>query len=214
MMPLFIIVLMCGLRIGEALGMTWDKIDLEERTMEISQQLISYFDSGKHIYKLVPYTKNGEKRTICLPELTVDWLMVQQKNQMGVPNPMNLVFTNDEGNWIKYGQARYQFSKIMEGIGREDVTIHSLRHTAATTVLYTTGDFAAQQRFMGHRSSMTTARYGDVTIEAARAFADAIDAAFAEICAEGLGIAISPEVRERIREIRNKSTGWKGDSFG
>ena len=210
-LPLFAVILLCGLRIGEALGLTWNKVDLHEKTVEISQQLISYRENGEQVYRIVPYTKNGEVRILCLPEIAAEWLIRQKELQEQMKREssqwdadMNLVFSDENGDFMKYHQARYQFKKIMDEIGRSDVTLHSLRHTAAATVLYTTGDIAAQQRFLGHRSVLTSRRYGDATLEAQRRFADAIDAAFAEICAEGLGIELTEEIKERLRRIREQ----------
>ncbi len=63
----------------------------------------------------------------------------------------------------------------MEKIGRPDVTPHSLRHTAATTLLYNTKDILLVKEMLGHRSVNTTNYYPSVSLQERQEAAKLLD---------------------------------------
>ena len=175
--PVILFTLFLGLRIGECLGLSWNNIDFENEKVTISQQFVSYYKDGKTIQALVPYTKTRKNRTLPLPEIAVELLKEQQK--VYVENQDNLIFTEDDGKPILYAAFYYRFNQIMEKIGRPDVTPHSLRHTAATTLLHTTKDILLVKEMLGHTSVKTTGRYPTVSLQERRYIAKALDDYFA-----------------------------------
>ena len=174
---LLLFTLALGLRIGEALGLSWNNIDLEKGNVTISQQLTSYYKDNKTYNALLPYTKTRNDRTLPLPELAKELLIEQRK--FSVENPDNLVFTEENGKAIIYATFYYQFNKLMERIGRTDITPHSLRHTTATTLLYNTKDILLVKEMLGHKSLNTTGHYPTVTLQERQEAAKAIDEYFA-----------------------------------
>ena len=85
--PVILLTLFLGLRIGETLGLSWNNIDLEAGTVKISQQLTSYYDNqtGKTVQALLPYTKTRENRELPLPEIARELLREQKKITSIIP---------------------------------------------------------------------------------------------------------------------------------
>ena len=169
--------LFLGLRIGETLGLSWDNIDIDNGNVTISQQLTSYYKDGKTHQVLLPYTKTRKNRTLPLPEVAQE-LLIEQKN-FYTENPDRLVFTEKNGKAIIYASFYYQFNKLMYKIGRNNVTPHSLRHTTATTLLYSTKDIFLVKEVLGHRSLNTTVHYPTVSLQERQEAAKALDEYFA-----------------------------------
>ena len=67
----------------------------------------------------------------------------------------------------------------MSEIGRPDITPHSLRHTAATTLLYNTKDILLVKEVLGHKSLNTTGHYPTVSLQERQTAAKALDEYFA-----------------------------------
>ena len=159
------------------LALSWNNIDLDNGNVTISQQLTSYYKDGKTHQVLLPYTKTRKNRTLPLPEVAQE-LLIEQKN-FYTENPDRLVFTEKNGKAIIYASFYYQFNKLMYKIGRNNVTPHSLRHTTATTLLYSTKDIFLVKEVLGHRSLNTTVHYPTVSLQERQEAAKALDEYFA-----------------------------------
>ena len=177
--------LFMGLRIGETLGLSWDKVNFEENTVEISQQAVSYYKNGKTLQSIVPYTKEKNKRILPLPEIARNLLVMQRDKHIDSDN--NLVFTENNGMMMLYPSFYYNFNKLMKSIGRDDVTPHDLRHTMASTLLYSTDDILLLKEFLGHNSLNTTFRYPTATLQERQETANAIDDYFMPMLCEVFG---------------------------
>ena len=171
-----LITLFLGLRIGESLGLSWNKIDMENKNVEISQQVISYYKDGKTVQTLVPYTKNKSVRVLPIHEIA--FKIFEEQREKYIPNENNLVFTEDNGKIILYAAFYYQFNKIMNKLGRPDITPHSLRHTAATTLLYEAKDILLVKEVLGHNSIRTTEIYPTVSLHERKEIAMTLDKYF------------------------------------
>jgi integrase len=72
---LFIFLFFTGVRIGEAAGLKWKRVDFKNRKVRISKTIV--FCDGKHLYKS-PKTK-GSIRNVKLSEFVVNAFYEQQK---------------------------------------------------------------------------------------------------------------------------------------
>ena len=192
--PLFVIIYLLALRIGEALGLMWKDIDFENREVLISRQLTRTRHNGHVLYQLDNYTKNDVIDTVDLNDLSVCWFQIQkqrQENWSGLHhqycNPEGYVFTDEYGSRLNYDKAYYQFNKLMALIGRPDVTPHSLRHTAASVALYTTENRLFVSEFLRDRSLQAVDTYAQPTYEQQLGFARALHKEFSALirCAIG-----------------------------
>lgn len=175
----FGILYACGLRPGEARALTWFNINMEKKTLTITQAFAEKTNEIKP-----PKTEAG-KRTIPIPDWYID--ILKQIPRTDCP----YVFHTDRGNpidstrcnrvWktllremeIKAGATLYRNKIIMySGIIGQDLTPYNLRHTYATELVKKGVDIKTAQYLLGHSDIRVTMNiYAHVTddmIETAR----------------------------------------------
>lgn len=168
---LYKIYLFTGLRETELLGLTWDKIDFNARTIVINQQLRRPIKGER--YRLAA-TKNKGTRTLYPPDIVFDILIAQREKQKemmesageewddhGIPN---LVFTTRTGKYRSVASVQYHFKKIVSAAGIKEARIHDLRHAYASMSISAGVNVKFVQEALGHASAaFTLNRYTDVT---------------------------------------------------
>ncbi len=162
----FILALHTGLRPGEWLGLTWDAVDWENGRLTIRQALNEI--EGRLSMGNVK-TKAG-LRTISLPKKALAALKRQKKRQIqkrlasggSWQNDMNLVFTNNRGGPLPRTRvAARDLKRILRKANLEGVTLHTLRHTHASILIYQGVDIKAVSRRLGHENiTITLQTYG------------------------------------------------------
>lgn len=165
------IMMYSGLRRGELLALTWNDIDLKNKTIRVNKAVA--VKGGKLAVK--PMTKSeAGMRTVDIPQKLVDFLNVQSHdNLLVVPAASGRLMsaTGWRALWQsyittlnnKYGQRTLNDKKKMKKSGRHkfDMTIppitpHWLRHTFAT-LLYLAGvDVLTAKEQLGHADVKTT----------------------------------------------------------
>ena len=167
---LYTITLFTGLREGEALGLTWDRVDFMRGTILISKQLQKEKKAGGQ-FRLVSLKNDKPRRIQPAPwvmQLLRDRKLQQyeHKEKAGAAwsNPLNLVFTNElGGNLIPQTVVRH-FKEIVTAIGRPDARFHDLRHSYAVASLRSGDDIKTVQGNLGHATAAFTLEvYGHVT---------------------------------------------------
>lgn len=167
---LFTFTLFSGLREGEALGLTWDRVDFMRGTILVSKQLQKEKKAGGE-FRLVSLKNDKPRRITPAPwvmQLLRDRKLQQyeHKEKAGAAwsNPMNLVFTNElGGNLIPQTVVRH-FKEIVASIGRPDARFHDLRHSYAVASLRSGDDIKTVQGNLGHATAAFTLDvYGHVT---------------------------------------------------
>ena len=167
---LFTFTLFSGLREGEALGLTWDRVDFMRGTILVSKQLQKEKKAGGE-FRLGSLKNDKPRRITPAPwgmQLLRDRKLQQyeHKEKAGAAwsNPMNLVFTNElGGNLIPQTVVRH-FKEIVGSIGRPDARFHDLRHSYAVASLRSGDDIKTVQGNLGHATAAFTLDvYGHVT---------------------------------------------------
>lgn len=180
---LFLVALFTGMRQGEVLGLTWDCIDFETRTILINKQLQLHQENDMEAYKLVS-TKNGRARTITAAPFVMAQLRArraEQAQQRLSAGPLweasDLVFTDDLGHHLTKPTVYRDFKKAAAAIGRPDARFHDLRHSYAVASIRSGDDIKTVQGNLGHATAAFTLDvYGHVTDQMKQDSADRMEA--------------------------------------
>lgn len=175
-----------GLRIGEALGLTWDCINFEKGTLTVNKQLLSYKPKNeKRKWTLAPPKTQSSNRTILIGKTLLEALkkekLKQKQNRLMygeyykkytsqeiLPNiheilldhkgkdDLRFVCTHDDGTFMHWDGMRYSFRVIQAMDIRFEY--HSLRHTHATMLIESGANIKSVQKRLGHEKIETTLR--------------------------------------------------------
>lgn len=166
---LFGLLMGTGMRIGEAIGLSWDCVDLERRRIYICNQITrTKIVDGKGCIDLWQTTpKNGVPHYIYISEKTAKYLedekikQEREKQKYGDKwySEHNLVFTKPCGSCLNYAIVNNHFKAAVILIGRPELKIHSIRHTFASIVWAATHNLNAIKDALGHCISSTTLDY-------------------------------------------------------
>jgi len=174
-----VILLGTGLRISEFCGLTESDIDLENRVIHVSHQLLKHRHIGYRIEE--PKTKSGV-RDIPMSEDVFCAFKRALKNRR--PAELNEIDGYRDFIFINnYGMPRYSenydvmFKRLIKHYYKEQriplpqiMTPHTLRHTFCTKLANAGMNPKSLQYLMGHSNiNMTLNYYAHVTFESAKA---------------------------------------------
>jgi integrase len=169
-----------GLRRGEAAGLRWCDVDLDDKTAVISQQLQQY---DGHLTVCPPKTPHSA-RVIALDHTTVAALRAhldRQRAEAAAFGPgyraSGYVFTGLNGDPMAPDRLTRTFTTLAAQAGLPPVRLHDLRHGAATLALAAGVDLRTVQDMLGHCSIVLTAdTYISVLPDVARTAAEKVAA--------------------------------------
>jgi integrase len=122
----------CGLRRGEIAGLLVEDVDLTEHTITVRRNRVEPLAAPAAARDQDPKTEAG-KRTVAVPPHVVPLLRLHLDEYAG---PVRF-FVSYDGSPLR-GNTLYQaFVRARRKIGRDDLTIHDLRHTGATLAAQT-----------------------------------------------------------------------------
>lgn len=159
---LFTLLARTGLRIGEGLALTWDDIDLKNRTVSVDKTLVYPLNSTPYLSR--PKIKSSI-RTILLDQYTVEILEKHIVNQKEVCNMYasykstkdDLVFHQHDGRWLKTTNVRDYFKVNCRRAGVPILSPHALRHSHAVHLLEAGANIKYVSERLGHATIKTTA---------------------------------------------------------
>lgn len=171
------VIVFTGLRLGEAMGLTWDCVDFEKGALNINKQLqrrpqkdggstLTSVKSGKpRILKPAPFVMQLLKirytEQIMQKQRSEDlWLAWSNEEE----HKKALVFTNLQGGYLIPKRVYLHFKSAAVAIGAPDARVHDLRHTYAVLSLQNGDDIKTVQENLGHASAAFTLDvYGHVS---------------------------------------------------
>jgi integrase len=128
--PVFVLLALCGLRRGEAVGLRWKDVDLEAGVLRVRQQLITV---GRHILVGAPKSKAGH-RQVALDIATVRLLhchraaQQRQQERLGAAwVETGLVFTEPDGAALDPTYVSRHFDRLVARSGLPRIRLHDLR---------------------------------------------------------------------------------------
>ena len=178
---------MTGMRSGECLGLRWDSIDFENKTIFIDKTL-SY--ANNKWFLSTPKTARSTRK-IAVDDVAVELLKKhkeeQDKQKEIVGNAWqqpDMVFTSCTGNWYDRSRLNAQFRVFIKKHRDElkldhNLTIHGLRHTNASLLLFAGEDIQNVSAHLGHASVETTSKvyahmYNEVKVRVAKTVSNAL----------------------------------------
>jgi integrase len=141
--------LFTGLRLGELLALTVDDIDLPARRISVRATLSEVSGRTPRLQREEPKSRAGY-RQVPIVEALAHRLQAHLDN-LG-PTDDGAVFASPVGTWMsKSSFYRDAWRPTRVSAGREELTFHDLRHTAASLLLAHSGAELAELKFvLGH----------------------------------------------------------------
>ncbi len=142
---LFLVLLRTGMRIGEALGLKLNDLDIRDRKIHL-------FEGEKNSMGRVVYLSDDALFAIKL------WLRRRDKTK-------ELVFYGRGNRSICYSTGRSRFVNYLKkaGLEQKGYTVHCLRHTFASELLNAGMRLECLQQLLGHQDIEVTRRYARLT---------------------------------------------------
>ena len=191
--PIFALMLGTGLRVGEATGLRWQDIDLEEGTISVNHTLVYYNKTSKREMKNpnctfainTPKTKAG-CRIVPISDSVREALTLEKeyqdevgiRSQVVVDGYRDFIFVNRFGNVQHQGTLNKALSRIIRDCNqkvlakshsKEPVLLpkfscHTFRHTFTTRLVESNINIKVIQEILGHADITTTLNiYTDIT---------------------------------------------------
>ena len=147
-----ILLLYTGMRVGELLGLKWNDIDWEKKTITISRSVVNVkdrSDNAKTIYRLLEQnsTKTGSSdRIIPIGQKTLAALQELKKINAG----FEYVMSTSSNNLTNPRNMNRMFGNILSRCGIEPCGVHTLRHTFASMLFKKGIDVKTVSELLGH----------------------------------------------------------------
>lgn len=182
---LLVFMLGTGVRIGEALGLTWKDIDFKKGTININHQVV-YRKKNDRFQFYISLPKGKKTRDIPMSNLVTKILLahrtetyiLSKHSEYSVDGYSEFVFFNSELKLHKPETIVRAFHGIVEEYNKNsvdpeirlpDFTPHILRHTFCTRMAEQGMDIKVLQTIMGHKNiAITMQVYNHVNSERAR----------------------------------------------
>lgn len=142
---LILLLLRTGMRIGEALSLTMNDVDLRDRKIRL-------FEGEKNSMGRVVYLSHDALFAL------KRWFAVRDKKK-------EVIFYGQGRQGMCYSSARLLFVKYINeaGLNNKGYTLHCLRHTFASELLNAGMRLEVLQQLLGHQDIEVTRRYARLT---------------------------------------------------
>ena len=148
-----------GMRRGEAIGLSWDAIDLEAGRVTVKRALVAV----GYEPEFSP-TKTGRERSVGLDQRTVAVLRAHAEQQAAEMQALGdeyedhgLVFCRENGDALHPDRVSKMFAAHVKDSALPKIRLHDLRHTHATLLKKAGVDILTISRRLGHAGIAITA---------------------------------------------------------
>ncbi|MGQ0846256.1 MAG: tyrosine-type recombinase/integrase [Sporichthyaceae bacterium] len=172
-----IVAAFSGLRAGELAALRLMDLDLGDApSVRVSRRL--YRVAGEVTIDSPKSTRGF--RTVPIPGFVADELRQHLAEHRDGAKKADLVFVTGSGRDVLDGYSQV-IRRALDRLGREDVRMHDLRHSALTAAAEHGATLATLMHMAGHSTSNAAQRYQHATAEHARKVAAAINASAAAL---------------------------------
>jgi integrase len=188
--PLITVLIGTGLRIGECLGLRWEDLDFENRTIDVNHNLVHrrVDEEGGTLHINTPKTKAGCRTVPMIQQVYDAFLEEYQLQQLTgfctqeVEGYSGFVFASSNGTVTLPVEVNRAIHSLIDDYNEEEkanarkegrnalilprISAHHLRHTFCTRLCETETNVKVIQTIMGHKDIQTTLDiYADCTEE-------------------------------------------------
>lgn len=149
-----------GLRRSEILGLKWDAIDWERKTISIQHTVVrvtsvmaedaTKTQAGARVLNLFDTARS------CLEQVRQEQNANKKFFGNTYANHDGYIFTWEDGRQYDPNYVSRMFTKAMTDYGRPEITLHNLRHTCCSMLINRGWDLKKLQYWMGHSDASTT----------------------------------------------------------
>jgi integrase len=157
--PIFYLAAYTGMRKGEILGLTWDDIDFEDRSISVNKTLYRVKNEN---FLQEPKTASSIRK-IYMDDDIIRLLKKQKVKQNlerlkfgGAYKEHNMVFAQETGETVNPHGVNSLFARFIKQQGLPHIRFHDLRHTHATILLQMGYNPKIVAERLGHASVRTT----------------------------------------------------------
>lgn len=156
-----------GLRRSEVLGLRWDAIDMERKTISISHKVIEAEVDGKFIPvgEDVLKTKSSFRTLPLIP--AVEKLLLEEKEKQEMfrrlfkksycRDYLDYICVDQTGKLLRPNYVTEHFAWLIQKYDLKKIRFHDLRHTCASLLLSNGISMKQIQIWLGHSTFATTA---------------------------------------------------------
>ena len=184
-----------GLRRSEVLGLRWDAIDLERKTISINHKVIEAEVDGKFIPvgEDVLKTKSSFRTLPLIP--AVEKLLLEEKEKQEMfrrlfkksycRDYLDYICVDQTGNLLRPNYVTEHFAWLIQKYDLKKIRFHDLRHTCASLLLSNGISMKQIQIWLGHSTFATTADiYAHLDFTAQEESANTMSGMFTRVTAE------------------------------
>ncbi|KAA8446027.1 site-specific integrase [Weissella paramesenteroides] len=145
----FLLIAKTGLRFSEALGITPNDFDLSRLTLSVNKT----WD-----YKSAKGQFTPTKNTASMRKVPIDWQVAMQFAQLIKDLPKNQPIFITPGKKFYNETANDKLARYCRRAGIPEISVHGLRHTHASLLLYAGVSIGSVAQRLGHSNMNTTQR--------------------------------------------------------
>lgn len=161
--PAYILIAHTGLRSGEALALTWDKVDFIRSTITVSQNASRIKNRNANgicqegSRQIITSTKTQTgSRTIPLNKKALNALNMLKEQQTKQGIETDFVIATSSGKMVVQNSFYRIFQNMQKSLGIQPVSVHALRHTFASNLIKANIDVKVVSQLLGHSSVKIT----------------------------------------------------------
>lgn len=144
---LLLLIAKTGLRFAEALGLTPDDFDFKNHTIQINKT----WDYKSKVGNFQPTKNKASMRTIA-----IDPIIAEQMCSMILDLEMEKpIFVPDSGR-LYLSTVNYRLQSYCKKAGIPVISVHGLRHTHASLLIYDGVSISSVAKRLGHSNTVTT----------------------------------------------------------
>lgn len=180
--PLWLLMLGTALRLGEALALRWQDVDLGVGEVSVGGTLRPidrrFRGAGPRLRRDEPKTDESAQ-TVQLPAFAQAGLLMRRERQ-AISNVNGYCFTTPRGTPLDPRNTSRAWYAFLDSAGLRRIRLHDLRHTAISLVLAQGGSLEDAKRMARHSSiRQTSDTYGHLVRARQREVAEMLDRAVA-----------------------------------